>query len=48
LFSGLAPDTVGLYQVNARIPAGVQPGSSVTLQIQMGATTSNVVTIAVQ
>ena len=47
-FSGLAPGAVGLNQINARIPAGVQAGSSVTLQIQIGAATSNVVNIAVQ
>jgi uncharacterized protein (TIGR03437 family) len=47
-FSGLAPGTVGVYQINARIPSGIPAGSSVTLLIQTGAATSNVVTIAVQ
>jgi uncharacterized protein (TIGR03437 family) len=47
-YSGLAPATVGVYQINARIPAVVQANASVTLQIQIGAATSNVVTIAVE
>ena len=31
LFAGLAPGFVGLYQVNVEIPAGVSPGSAVSL-----------------
>jgi len=48
LFAAIAPGFVGLYQVNARIPAGITPGSSVPLQIQMGGYASNTVTIAVK
>lgn len=47
-YSGLAPGTIGVNQINARIPGGVQSGSSITLQIQIGAAISNVATIAVQ
>jgi adhesin/invasin len=47
LFSGLAPGSAGLYQVNARVPSGVAAGSSVPLQIQVGSAASNTVTIAV-
>jgi len=47
-FSGLAPDFVGLYQVNARVPEGAPMGDAVSLQIQIGGQTSNTVTIAVQ
>lgn len=48
LFSAVAPGFVGLYQVNARIPAGTVPGASVPLQIQMNGYTSNTVTLAVK
>ena len=47
-FSGLAPGFVGLYQVNALVPAGVAPGSAVPVKISVGGATSNTVTIAVQ
>lgn len=46
-FSGLAPGYVGLYQVNALVPAGVLGGAAVPVTISMGGTTSNAVTIAV-
>jgi len=48
LFSALAPGFVSLYQVNARVPAGLAPGSAVTLQIQIGGRSSNTVTIVVK
>jgi uncharacterized protein (TIGR03437 family) len=47
-FSGLAPGFVGLYQVNALVPAGVAAGSAVPVVISMGGATSNTVTVAVQ
>jgi len=47
-FSGLAPGYVGLYQVNAQVPAGSATGSSVSVTISMGGVTSNTVTMAVQ
>ena len=47
IFSGLAPGYVGLYQVNALVPAGVTPGSAVSVVLQIGGVTSNTVTIAV-
>lgn len=47
-FSGLAPGTVGLYQVNARVPTATAASPSVPLQIQSGGRTSNLVTIAVR
>jgi uncharacterized protein (TIGR03437 family) len=51
-FAGLAPGSVGLYRVDAQIPASVQPGASVPVQVVVhapGGSTlpSNVVTIAV-
>jgi uncharacterized protein (TIGR03437 family) len=47
-FSGLAPGYVGLYQVNAQVPAGLATGSNVPVVISMGGATSNTVTMAVQ
>jgi uncharacterized protein (TIGR03437 family) len=47
-FSGLSPQFVGVYQVNAAVPQGVPTGNSVPLQIQIGGLTStNQATIAV-
>lgn len=47
-FSGLAPGFVGLWQINAVVPADATPGSAVPLLISAGGVTSNTVTIAVQ
>ena len=35
-FSGLSPQFVGVYQLNAIVPATASPGDSVALQIQIG------------
>ena len=47
-FSGMAPGYVGLWQINAEIPASVTPGPAVPLTISAGGVTSNTVTIAVE
>jgi uncharacterized protein (TIGR03437 family) len=47
IFSGLAPGYVGLYQVNALVPASVAAGSAVPVSISIGGVASNTVTIAV-
>ena len=47
-FAGLAPDFVGLNQVNVPIPAGVTPGDAVPVTLTIGGVTSNLATIAVQ
>ncbi len=47
-FAGLAPGFVGLYQVNAVVPAGVAPGSAVSLVIVQNGVASNTATIAVR
>jgi uncharacterized protein (TIGR03437 family) len=47
-FSGLAPGYVGLYQVNAQVPAGSATGSAVPVVISIGGVQSNTVTMAVQ
>jgi uncharacterized protein (TIGR03437 family) len=59
LFSGLAPESVGEYQVDALVPAGSSKGAAVPVAIafgdsvtangvHVGGATSNTVTIAVQ
>jgi len=49
LFSGLAPQYVGVNQLNVLVPQAAAPGSTVPLQIQVGGiTTSDKVLIAVQ
>jgi uncharacterized protein (TIGR03437 family) len=47
-FSGLAPGFAGLYQINAEVPTGIQPGSAVPVTITLGGATSNIATIAVK
>jgi len=48
-FSGLAPQFVGVYQLNFQMPAGVAAGNAVPIQIQIGGASSRTdVTIAVQ
>jgi adhesin/invasin len=46
-FSGLAPGYVGLYQVNATVPAGTASGAA-SLQIQINGQSSNTVTVAIK
>ncbi len=40
LFSGLAPEFVGLYQINLIMPPGFAGGNSVPIQIVIGGVTS--------
>jgi uncharacterized protein (TIGR03437 family) len=48
VFSGLSPEFVGVFQINATVPAGVTPGNQVPLVIEIGGRVSrNDVTIAV-
>ena len=48
-FSGLAPQFVGVYQLNFKVPSGVPTGNTVPIQIQIGGASSRAgVTIAVQ
>ncbi|MBI2816952.1 MAG: hypothetical protein HYX72_08425 [Acidobacteria bacterium] len=46
-FSGLAPGFVGLYQINAQVPAGVATGSAVPVVINIDGAQSNTVNLAV-
>lgn len=48
LYSGLAPGSVGLYQVNAKVSASSATGPAVPVAISIGGAASNTVTIAVQ
>jgi len=47
LYAGLSPGSVGLYQVNVTIPAGV-PKGNVDIRIQFADSISNAVQIAIQ
>jgi uncharacterized protein (TIGR03437 family) len=47
-FAGLAPGFVGLYQVNAVVPAGTAPGSAVSVVIVQNGVASNTATAAVR
>jgi uncharacterized protein (TIGR03437 family) len=48
LFAGMTPGSIGLAQVNLRIPASVAPGSAVPVAIKVGDQVSNTVTISVR
>ena len=48
IFAGLTPGFTGLYQVNAVVPAGVTPGSSVALVLTQGANPSPPVNLVVR
>ena len=47
-YSGLAPGSVGEYQVNALVPANAPTGDTIPLLLSIGGQTSNTVEIAVQ
>lgn len=47
-FAGMAPGFVGVYQVNARVPAAVTPGDAVPVVVSQAGAASNTVTIAVR
>lgn len=48
-FSGLAPQFVGVNQLNVQVPAGVAPASAVPLQIKVnGFTSTNQAVVAIQ
>ena len=48
LFSGLAPGTVGEYQVKVQVPTGITPGPFVSVVLSIGGVTSNTVTVAIK
>jgi uncharacterized protein (TIGR03437 family) len=47
-FSGMAPGFVGVWQINAEVPADVTPSIAVPLVVTAAGASSNTVTIAVQ
>ena len=47
-YSGLAPGTVGEYQVNVQVPTGVSMGTAVPVVISIAGVSSNTVTMGVQ
>jgi len=48
LFTGLTPGTVGLYQVNVRVPDDAPSGSAVEVSVTQQGVRSNTVTVAVR
>jgi uncharacterized protein (TIGR03437 family) len=48
LFSGLAPNFTGLYQVNAVVPDGVVPGDALPVVLSAAGVSSPPVTMAVR
>ena len=48
MFQGLAPGFAGLYQVNAVVPSGIPPASTVPVTLTVAGQTSSPVTMAVQ
>jgi uncharacterized protein (TIGR03437 family) len=47
-FSGLAPNYVGLWQLNVQIPVDAQTGAAVPVRVVINSTTSNLFTIAIK
>jgi len=47
-FAGLAPEYIGLYQVNVPIPTSIPPGSAVSLLLKEGGQQSNSIQVAIQ
>jgi uncharacterized protein (TIGR03437 family) len=47
-FSGLTPGSIGLYQINTRVPESSPAGSAVPVVVRIGGRTSNTVTMAVE
>ncbi len=47
-FSGLTPGSIGLYQINARVPASSPTGSAVPVALRIGGRAGNTVTMAVE
>jgi uncharacterized protein (TIGR03437 family) len=45
-FSGLAPGTAGVYQIDVQIPVGAPLGDAVPVVVSMNGTASNTVTVA--
>jgi len=47
-FSGLTPFYPGVYQLNFKVPSGITPSGTTTLEVKIGGVTSNKVTFATQ
>jgi uncharacterized protein (TIGR03437 family) len=47
-FAGLAPNFIGLYQVNVLVPASTPPGLGIPLMLKVGGQVSNAVPVSIQ
>jgi uncharacterized protein (TIGR03437 family) len=47
VFSGAAPNFVGLYQINLRVPSGTRTANNIPVRVTIGGVNSNQVTIPV-
>jgi uncharacterized protein (TIGR03437 family) len=47
-FAGLAPDYVGVYQINVVVPATITPGLAVPISLSVDGASSKTLTLAVQ
>jgi len=47
-FAGLAPNYIGLYQVNVLVPASTPPGLGIPLMLKVGGQVSNAVPVSIQ
>jgi uncharacterized protein (TIGR03437 family) len=47
-FSGLAPRTIGLYQINAEVPTGLAPSNALPVLVRMSDVRSNILTVALE
>lgn len=46
-YAGLPPNTVGMYEIHVRVPAGGKRGDAVPANIRIGGAASNIATVAV-
>jgi uncharacterized protein (TIGR03437 family) len=46
-FAGLAPDMIGVYQINVQIPASAPSGAAVPVVLSIGGAVANTVTLAI-
>ena len=48
LFAGMTPGSIGLAQINLRVPASITAGNAVPLNVKVGDQVSNTVTLSIR